>query len=188
MDPEAISAMVGTAVEELVIPAVASSMPRSIDQVKYKKNPDEIGKRLEMAAMAAVQLTAARLGRKLVMGTPILTGNARKHWAASINGPSSYTTTPPYPNATAKNRAPASYGRTVITRNNAIIYGSKAGDAIYFTNNAPYIMKLEYTPGYSKQAPNGWVRLAIFEMKQSDFHKRAFESAFKLGYRPRSLP
>jgi hypothetical protein len=44
-------------------------------------------------------------------------------------------------------------------RVDAAILTAQAGDLVYLSNTAPYIRRLEY--GWSKQAPAGFIRLAL---------------------------
>lgn len=72
-------------------------------------------------------------------------GRARSNWFLSQLTPSTKTT-----EATKRTKTP------VLPKN---VLDKK----IYFTNNLPYINRLEY--GYSQQAPNGWVRKALILMQ-----------------------
>lgn len=81
----------------------------------------------------------------VILGTPVDTGRARANWLPSVN---SYVSSPiPKVDPT---------GNNTIGLVNAMRFGM--GDVVYLTNNLPYIYRLEYE-GWSKQAPNGMVRV-----------------------------
>ena len=112
----------------------------------------------------------------VIAGTPADEGVHRNSWKLSVGVPSNATTT-------SKSKTGASSIRQ-LAKMPAVVLGKK----IYFTNNAPAINILEYggfpTPvkrgsyikssksyeilsirGFSKQAPNGWVRAALIAMR-----------------------
>ena len=81
--------------------------------------------------------------RFLVGITPVKTGRARGNWVVSIN----------YRNRNyVENRFDKQGGRTV-SAGLAKISRSRSGDAIFITNNVPYIGLLDR--GTSRQAPSG---------------------------------
>lgn len=107
--------------------------------------------------------------------TPADTGRARNNWFLSVAAPSSSTTT-----STSKGLATIRSLRRMPKR----VLNKK----IYYTNNLPYVSMLEYggfpSPvdrgsyikksksfqilsinGFSKQAPNGWVRSNLIKMQ-----------------------
>ena len=86
-----------------------------------------------------VNKTCFELSNSIVKKTPVDTGMARNNWMPSIN--------------------------TITDGGNIPSMANKAyGNIYYFTNNLPYIRRLEY--GWSKQAPNGMVRLTLQEFKR----------------------
>ncbi len=134
----------------------------AIDDLVLKQNNNVKG--VYLAGLASV-----------VSGTPADKGRARNNWFLSVSEPSSKT-------ITSKSKS-GTNSITQALKMPKIVLGKK----IYFTNNLPYIGALEYggfpSPvkkgsynsktrsyqvlsinGYSKQAPNGWVRKAIIQM------------------------
>ena len=110
----------------------------------------------------------------IINGTPADTGRARNNWFLSVGTPSNSMTT-------SKNKAGASSIRQLSKMPDQLL-----GKKIFFTNNLPYIGTLEYggfpSPvklgswidgkyqklsdgGFSKQAPDGWVRSTLIAMK-----------------------
>ncbi len=91
--------------------------------------------------------SALEVFKLIIMATPVDTGRARGNWQASLNAPiETATSTEDKGGGAALSAALASLGGLT--------------DVVYFTNNLPYIEKLEYE-GHSRQAPNGMFRLSI---------------------------
>ena len=100
----------------------------------------------------------------IVQETPVDEGRARNNWFLSVSTPSSATTT-----SKAKGLGAIRQLRSMPKR----VLNRK----IYYTNNLPYISKLEYggygrnsasgkaANGFSKQAPNGWIRKTLIKMQ-----------------------
>ena len=78
--------------------------------------------------------------------TPVDTGRAKANWNCSINSP----------DLTFSESANLDPGKASVA-----FAGAKAGDTLYITNAAPYILELEN--GHSSQAPDGMVRQALRE-------------------------
>ena len=112
----------------------------------------------------------------IAMETPADTGVTRNSWFLSVNNPSTNT-------GRAKNKS-GSGSLSSILKMPVWVLGIK----IYYTNNRPNINVLEYggfpkpvkkgsyikrsksfeilsINGYSKQAPNGWVRTTLISMQ-----------------------
>jgi hypothetical protein len=112
----------------------------------------------------------------IVKETPADSGRARNNWFLSVNAPSSKVT------------SSASVGGGGSLSQASKIPKDVLNKKIYFSNNLPYIGVLEYggypSPvergsyikqsksyeilsigGFSKQAPNGWVRSTIIKMQ-----------------------
>lgn len=100
----------------------------------------------------------------IIKETPVDSGRARNNWFLTVNAPSNKTTT-------AKSR-----GLGAI-RQLSKMPKSVLGKTLYFTNNLPYAHLLEYggftkkpetdktIKGFSKQAPNGFVRKNVIKMQ-----------------------
>jgi len=100
----------------------------------------------------------------VVQETPVDEGRARNNWFLSVSTPSSATTTSKSKGLGAI-RQLRSMPKRVLNRK------------LYYTNNLPYISKLEYggftnksstektVGGFSKQAPGGFVRKTLILMQ-----------------------
>lgn len=100
----------------------------------------------------------------IVQETPVDEGRARNNWFLSVSTPSSAVTTSKAKGLGAI-RQLSKMPKRVLNRK------------LYYTNNLPYISKLEYggftnkpetdktVGGFSKQAPNGWVRKTLILMQ-----------------------
>ena len=110
----------------------------------------------------------------IVQGTPADSGRARNNWFLSVGAPSNKTTTS------------ASVGGGGSLSQAGKMPKDVLSNKIFFTNNLPYIGVLEYggfpspvengsyikgkyqklsANGFSKQAPNGWVRATVIQMQ-----------------------
>jgi len=109
-------------------------------------------KKTKVSIDNAVISINTQVATSIIKMTPFDTGRARGNWLASIDKIESGTS------ETAK-EANAMY--------DAISTASKsAGTVFYLTNNLPYIQRLEYD-NWSKQAPQGMVRISIASAKSA---------------------
>lgn len=95
---------------------------------------------------------AGRIFRAAVKFSPVYTGSFRASWRIAYNEPRYDVTnggTPAAPIRGAAFKWPA---------------GFKLGDMIIISNNQPYAEIIEYA-GWSNQAPNGVLRLAIAQAR-----------------------
>jgi hypothetical protein len=104
----------------------------------------------------------------ITFGTPVDEGRARNSWFFSALKPSSG-------GERSENKGGVSSIRSINEMPRNIL-----GKKLYFTNNLPYIKKLEYggypnppknptgktAGGFSLQAPNGWVRKELKKMRK----------------------
>lgn len=111
----------------------------------------EFANRAGKAADAVVRKVCQDLISDITMNTPVDTGRARANWFCSIGAPVSGTV--------EYNGNPASAAGEAISNAQSAI-SQASGNVFWITNNLPYIYRLEFE-GWSKQAPNGMVRLAI---------------------------
>lgn len=104
---------------------------------KAKKNPEKVMRQVSIKLFSAI-----------IKASPVDTGRFRMNWMASGGTPAAGTT-----DAMDKS------GNTAI--GNATSFVLKAADWHEFTltNNLPYAQRLEY--GWSKQAPQGFVRVNV---------------------------
>jgi len=101
----------------------------------------QISTRNKSKMLGAVKRTVKSMGKDVIKRSPIDTRLFIESWNASLN--------------VADLSIDRGAGAGLIPVANKM----KIGDVFYFTNNQPYALRLEY--GYSDQAPNGMVRLAI---------------------------
>lgn len=92
------------------------------------------------------------IGTKIVQRTPVKEGVARANWQVAIGSvPKGFVDL----NDVS--------GQATISKITARLARVKPGDKVYFSNHAPYIRRLEY--GWSKQAPQGMVRITVAEFR-----------------------
>ncbi|HHZ70876.1 MAG TPA: hypothetical protein EYN67_18555 [Flavobacteriales bacterium] len=114
--------------------------------------------------------------KNIVQGTPADSGRARNNWFLSVGAPSNKITTSSSVGGGGSLSQASKMPKDVLN------------NTIFFTNNLPYIGVLEYggfpSPvekgsyikrsksfeilsinGFSKQAPNGWVRKTVIQMQ-----------------------
>lgn len=143
----------------------------------FARNVDDWTKRTDAAIAADVRSTALDLFTRVILKTPVDTGAARNSWGVSVGSVS-----PP---------APSQGGG--IGAMTAAVSVAPVGGIIWLSNGLPYIRVLEYglypdppkrgswvkgrrgqkghweiksVAGYSKQAPQGMVRLSIAEVRK----------------------
>lgn len=95
-----------------------------------------------------VRKASAEVFAEVIQRSPVDTGRFRGNWQASIGSPS----------AGVLSTTDLGGGGS-IAQAQGVTAGADAGDVIYMVNNLPYAERLEY--GWSGQAPNGMVRLAV---------------------------
>ena len=93
----------------------------------------------------------------IVYNTPVDTGRARANWFTSIGSPVS---------TTIEFNASASSAAGVAVAQASADIAKAPGNLFWISNNLPYIYRLEFEQ-WSKQAPNGMVRLAINKAERS---------------------
>jgi hypothetical protein len=116
-------------------------------------------------ADAAIRTICLDLLKDIVLNTPVDSGRARANWQCSINTPVSGRisfSADSGSGITAPKESAAS--ADAILRGTAIS-AQASGNVFWISNNLPYIYRLEFE-GWSKQAPNGMVRLAIDRAKR----------------------
>lgn len=120
--------------------------------LKAKGNTDKV-----------VRATFIQLATNVILRSPVDTGRFRNNWFTTIGSMSTETT-----------NTPGKAGSAAISRASQVSKGA-TGRVIWLTNNLPYARKLEFggygngpktVGGYSIQAPNGMVRVAISEFNE----------------------
>ena len=111
----------------------------------------EFKAKVEDRLVEVVQKLGLDLLRRIVLKTPVDTGRARGNWFVTIGSPSG---------AVSQGTDPG--GQASIARGSAVITGLTKPQAIWISNNLPYIVRLEN--GHSRQAPAGMVAVSLAEM------------------------
>lgn len=117
-------------------------------------------KRVGDDAEVLVKTICIDLLKDIVLNTPVDSGRARANWQCSVNTPISGQLS-----FSADTGSGITAPRESAASGDAILRGQAvaahaAGNVFWISNNLPYIYRLEFE-GWSKQAPNGMVRLAI---------------------------
>lgn len=107
-------------------------------------------KEIEDGVTKAVREAALAIDRRVIFSTPVDTGRARANWRAAVGGPF------------VKELNSTNAGEA-LSQAQAAVAGSKPGQAIYISNNVPYITRLN--EGSSAQAPAGFVEDALLAGK-----------------------
>lgn len=106
-------------------------------------------------AELVVRKVALDMGGSLIDMSPVDTGRFKNNWVTSVG----------YKSVAAVGSAKTG-GDGSIYMLRDVIGRWKVGDkSIFITNNLPYAQKLEY--GYSKQAPNGMVRITVQRFEEA---------------------
>ena len=110
--------------------------------------------------------TCLDLSRRIILRTPVDSGQARWNWQASLGSPESGILS-----------GDDKSGSNAINKVASVTVNA-SGNIFYLTNNMPYINKLEFggypspspsgktSGGYSTQSPEGMVRVTIREFNQ----------------------
>jgi hypothetical protein len=88
-----------------------------------------------------------RLFTMIVDGTPVLTGRLRGNWQCSVDDGN-------------REFLPVRPRYEVLYEIESVLDSLADDDVVYFSNNAPYVLVIEYE-GHSKKAPDGMARLAV---------------------------
>lgn len=120
--------------------------------LNFSAQIDDWVKETEQRMTAVFRESAERVKNMAALGVPVDKGFAR----ASIRGS---TDSMPQIDRSATNKAGRVYDAgAAISEVSLVIAGAQIGQTIFVGWTAAYILPLEY--GHSKQAPNGFVRLA----------------------------
>lgn len=135
--------------------------------VQFNVDLNRILKKAGDNATAIAKKVALELYSKVVQKSPVDSGRLRGNWNVSINSidSSEYGI-----DAGSLGSLPSGSG---LVRSVSALSSFKIGDTIFVTNNMPYVYKLEYglyndgaktVGGYSRQAPQGFVRITYKEV------------------------
>ena len=100
-----------------------------------------------------VRGTLLGLTSRIVKRSPVDTGRFRNNWQATVGSP-----------ATGQKTGTDKTGESAVGEARAAVNKLQMGQDFYLSNNLPYAHRLEF--GWSKQAPNGMLRLSIAELQQ----------------------
>lgn len=110
----------------------------------------------EAASENAVDTALAIVG-DLAYKTPVDTSQALSNWIVTLESPSGQRIAPHFPGLQGSTQR-ASAAET-LNLAKLVLRNKKPGQAIFITNNLPYIRRLN--DGYSAQAPAGFVERAV---------------------------
>lgn len=127
----------------------------------FAKRIDRIAVRVEGNVERAVKDCAGAVLRSVVENTPVDTGTARSNWTPELDRAFEGLFPARVPGK-AGSTAEANAAATVEAGTPTIeAFDIAANREIHVTNNAPHIQALN--DGHSKQAPAGFVQLAVME-------------------------
>jgi hypothetical protein len=118
------------------------------DPEAFARTMARIAVDVEKNADASVVRTAIAINNAVILSTPVDTGRARANWGVEIGQPFTRELDSTDPG-----------GVGTISQNNRLIAQRKFPDAIFISNNVPYINELN--DGSSAQAPAGFVEMAV---------------------------
>lgn len=110
--------------------------------MSFESDWKKVSEKLDRVLSEGIRATLFEVGTAIIKETPVDTGRARGNWQASVNS------------AAGSEISRTSDGAAIAELNQKA--NAAIGNIFFFTNNLPYIRRLEY--GYSKQAPEGMVR------------------------------
>ncbi len=108
----------------------------------------------DQAELVAKKITIELFSR-VIEKSPVDTGRFRANWNCSISSPDL---------STSESTDPSGSGAISKVTSTVVSY-TLNDQSVFLTNNLPYADRLEN--GWSKQAPNGMVRLSVMEIQNS---------------------
>ena len=102
-----------------------------------------------------VKVTMIELFNRVIQKSPVDTGRFRANWNCSIGSP----------NLSTSQAIDPSGSGAISKATSTVVSYTLNGQSVFLTNNLPYADRLEN--GWSKQAPNGMVRLSMMEIQNS---------------------
>lgn len=114
-------------------------------------------KAIDKAASQTAVDTALAIVGDLAYKTPVDTSRALSNWIVTLENPAGQQIKPHFPGSHGSTQR-ASAAETLNTAK-LVLRNKKPGQAIFITNNLPYIRRLN--DGYSAQAPAGFVERAV---------------------------
>lgn len=127
----------------------------------FKQRFSALLKRTGEKAETVTRKVAFDILSSVMRRSPVDTGRFRGNWMTALGTI----------NTSTSGVADKSGGQA-LAQGASVLASFKPGQTIYMTNSLPYARRLEY--GWSKQAPQGMVRLSVVEFSQ--FLQRAAEA------------
>ena len=106
---------------------------------------NKLCKRAGDKAELVVRKTALELQSGMIERSPVDSGRFKSNWTCGVGAVNTDTSAAPGTDAEGRTRT--------------VLEGWKPGQTIFLTNSLPYARRLEN--GWSKQSPNGMVRLTV---------------------------
>lgn len=122
---------------------------------QFKADLAKFAKQIDADVAKVTKAITFQLMERIVSRTPVDTGRARASWNVNVEAPD-FTPAPE-----GERSAQGAADEAMATLNRLANIG--AYRVIYLSNGLPYIRALEY--GHSKQAPLGFVRIALSEVE-----------------------
>lgn len=101
-----------------------------------------------------VRATCLQVSASIIEGTPVESGRAKGNWQPTVGSPASGV----LPDLDETGDATKAKVAAAVA--------DAPGSVFFLVNNLPYIRRLEYD-GWSSQAPQGMVRVAVQEFEQA---------------------
>ena len=117
-----------------------------------------LAKQIEVAndkVESIVKVTMIELFNRVIQKSPVDTGRFRANWNCSIGSPDLSTSQAIDPSGSS----------SISKATSTVVSYTLNGQSVFLTNNLPYADRLEN--GWSKQSPNGMVRLSVMEIQNS---------------------
>lgn len=105
---------------------------------------------LDDKVLQAFKMAALEVGTRLIMRSPVDTGNFRNNWMTQLNDAATGRRDDPDPSASA-----------AMAELQQVVGRLTLSDMVTISNNSAYALALEY--GHSGQAPVGMVRVTVAE-------------------------
>lgn len=120
----------------------------------------EATKTFPKVAKRAQSDLAGRIYSGVILKTPVLTGHARHNWMPTVGGPLTEELEGVFGGDTTGD-AFTGTEVTKMVRVQKELQSLPLGEAVYISNNVPYIELLEH--GSSNKAPDGMVEISVME-------------------------
>jgi hypothetical protein len=122
--------------------------------MSFAKDLDKATLNLKGYTEITVRAILLDLTRLIIKASPVDTGRFRGNWQASFGSPKG---------GKLQRKDKSKDGANTADLADKVIANIEMGQTFYLTNNLPYARRLEY--GYSKQAPNGMLRINLMAVQ-----------------------